>query len=118
MPDRYFLNGFADRSFSGSRAEFIQLVAPDFQANVNAELDKCLKDDPCCDIEFEAISSGQEPAGCAFRKTDHLPGTPADHRTAAEHYRAQTGRAGFVRGATVFEAIQEGILILDASGRW
>lgn len=113
-----FLNGFADRSFSGSRAEFMQLVAPDFQANVNAELDKCLKDDPCCDIEFEAISSGQEPCWLRLQGKLITSQEPLQIIGLLQNItERKQAEQGLLEAATVFEAIQEGILILDASGK-
>ncbi|MBK8969914.1 MAG: EAL domain-containing protein [Hahellaceae bacterium] len=113
-----FLQGFADRSFSGSRAEFMQLVEPAFHQQVNAELDRCINEDPCCDIEFAAISRGSDPCWLRLQGKLVTGQEPLQIIGLLQNItERKLAERGLLEAATVFEAIQDGILILDASGK-
>jgi diguanylate cyclase (GGDEF)-like protein/PAS domain S-box-containing protein len=110
-----FLVGHTERSFCGKREEFIRLVAPEDREKVNQLLEQCIAGDLLCDVEFRTA----EPASPA--RWLRLQGKMLNEAGAELHLigvlqnvtERKLTEQRLNQAATVFDAIQDGIIILD-----
>lgn len=110
--------GYPEHEFCGSRDDFMELVHLADRKNINAALDLSQKSDSICNIEFRTLACGDSQRWLRLQGKI-LPSTNDQsqlvgiiqnitERKATEHSLRQA--------ATVFEATQDGIVILDALG--
>ncbi|MBY0574928.1 MAG: EAL domain-containing protein [Undibacterium sp.] len=111
--------GYHQNVFDGTREEFLLLVIENDRAHVNQVITDSIHTGGTCDVEFriDPVKKSQRwmrLQGKLFSENNslaiHLVGIIQDitERKSAEHNLKQT--------ATVFEALQDGILILDVKG--
>ncbi len=107
--------GYREQVFCGSRSEFLDLVATEDQARVERHFEDAIADNIPCDIEFRsAVSADSE-------RTLRLQGKMLEEsrclqligviQDVTENKKAEEV---LKNAATVFEATQDGILILDS----
>ncbi len=107
--------GYPERVFCGSREEFIALVAEQDRERVNGVIDHSVANNVSCDIEFRTAQLDENKRWLRLQgkmmndatQTAQLVGIIQNitERKATEHFLRQA--------ATVFEATQDGILLLS-----
>ena len=111
--------GYHQNVFNGSREEFLSLMVASDRDRVNLVIAASIQSGGACDVEFRTDTAKKPQRWMRLQgklfcenndRTIKLVGIVQDvtERKSAEHNVKQT--------ATVFEALQDGILILDARG--
>ncbi|HVK98694.1 MAG TPA: EAL domain-containing protein [Dongiaceae bacterium] len=111
--------GYPESTFFGTRDKFMALVFEEDKSSVNAAIDKSIEDKSTIDVEFRSAISGGSPRWLRLQgnmlyqpnKKLHMIGII---QNVTE--RKQTER-NLHQASLVFDATQDGILILDANGR-
>ncbi len=117
-----FLVGHSEKSFHGRCEDFVRLVAAEDRDKVSEQLGKCLSGDRLCDIEFR--TAGPTVAGDATQWL-RLQGKVLDEDDQDAHLigviqnitEKKLAEQNLRQAATVYGAIQDGILILDRMAR-
>lgn len=111
--------GYPERVFCGPRNDFMALVEEEDRARVRQVLDASIEGNSACEIEFRTTQVGDNQRwlrlqGKMMETPSHEPQLVGiiqniTERKATEHFLKQA--------ATVFEATQDGILLLDKNSR-
>lgn len=107
--------GHSDQAFCGSRSEFLALVASEDRDKVEAHFETAISNNTPCDIEFKAGGVGSQQRflrlqGKLIEDSNlvQLVGVIQDVTDLKQSEKV------LKNAATVFEATQDGIMILDA----
>jgi diguanylate cyclase (GGDEF)-like protein/PAS domain S-box-containing protein len=107
--------GYPEHTFYGAREQFIELVLADDRPAVDSAIDKSIRDNSTIDIEFRSAAGGAAPRWLRLqgKMLEHVQNelhmigviqNVTERKQAEERLR---------QASTVFDATQDGILILD-----
>ena len=107
--------GYPEQTFSGSREQFMNLVLEPDQAIVNAAIDQSLRDNATIDVEFRSATTDATPRwlrlqGKMLAQAQHQLRIIGVIQNVTERKQAEER---LQQASTVFDATQDGILILD-----
>jgi diguanylate cyclase (GGDEF)-like protein/PAS domain S-box-containing protein len=116
--DRIF--GYPEQTFTGTREEFMRLVNSEDQTYVNTSIDKSIAGNAIIDIEFRSAQETSDHQWLRLQGKVLHPGKHDRLRVIGVIQNISERKQSELRlqqAATVFEATQDGIMILDLHAR-
>lgn len=116
--DRIF--GYPEQTFTGTREQFMRLINSEDQAHVSSSFDQGITDNSSIDVEFRRSKDSAEPQWLRLQGKVLHPEKHAAIRVIGVIQNISERKQSELRlqqASTVFEATQDGIMILDLHGR-